>query len=295
MTLNASLHKRSLESKRSPESLLIIGCGDIGQRLALTLDPHKYRATGLKRSPAPDLPYLHFRQGDATKPNELSSILTDNFDVIVVSMTPSERSDAGYEHAYVRTCRNLVNALKQQQLRPRLLVFVSSTSVFAQDDGSWVNETSPTAPDSFSGKRLLEAEQIIQASGFAHVIIRFSGIYGPGRNRLIEQVKQLRAANSTHYTNRIHADDCAGVLAHLIELSRTQTLASIYLATDSAPTPMVEVVSWIAEHLGIKDFLADAAVNERGNKRINNQRLLATGYRLHYPDFKQGYKEMLNG
>ncbi len=288
MTLNLSLHKSA------PEQLLIIGCGAIGRRLADQLDPQAYQITGLKRSATVDLPNLQYRQCDVTNPQALASVVAEGFDVIVISMTPSERSDAGYQRAYVDSCRHLVDTLKAQGLRPRLLVFVSSTGVYAQDDGSWVDETSPTEPESFSGKRLLEAEQIIQESGYGHLILRFSGIYGPGRNRLIEQVKQQRAANSPHYTNRIHADDCAGVLAHLINLQKHQTLPSIFLATDSAPTPMFDVVSWIAEQLGIQDFLAADAANERGNKRISNRRLLDSGYQLRYPDFKQGYKELLN-
>lgn len=285
MTINAS----------SPEKLLIIGCGDIGQRLAQQLNPNRYRITGVRRHPPEDLHYLRYHACDATQTGQLETLLGHQaFDVIVISMTPAERSDMGYEQAYVQTCRNLVAGLKRHQRRPRLILFVSSTAVYGQNDGSWVDESSPTQPESFSGKRLLEAEQVIKQSGFAHSSIRFSGIYGPGRNRLIEQVKQQRASASPHYTNRIHADDCAGVLAHLIELQHKQDLAPVYLATDSSPTPMVEVVSWIAGQLGIVDFLAPDVVNERGNKRISNRGLLATGYLFRYPDFRAGYTGLIN-
>jgi nucleoside-diphosphate-sugar epimerase len=102
-----------------------------------------------------------------------------------------------------------------------------------------------------------------------------------------------RASASPHYTNRIHVEDCAGVLAHLIELAKVQALEPVYLATDSSPTPMREVVSWIAQQLDVSDFLAADAVNERGNKRISNQRLLSTGYVLRYPDFRLGYRELI--
>lgn len=278
----------------SQEKLLIIGCGDIGQRLAHQLDPNNYQITGLRRHPPADLPYLQYQSCDVTAAGQLETVLGDeNFDVIVISMTPAERSDAGYEQAYVHTCRNLVAGLKRYQRQPRLVIFVSSTAVYGQDDGSWVDEQSPTGPESFSGKRLLEAEQIIQRSGFAHCIVRFSGIYGPGRYRLIEQVKQGRASASSHYTNRIQADDCAGVLGHLIEQQRTHTLVPVYLASDSSPAPMIEVVSWIAGQLGVTDFVAPDAVNERGNKRISNQRLLASGYKLRYEDFRSGYAELV--
>lgn len=282
-------------STSSPEKLLIIGCGDIGQRLAQQLDPESYQITGLRRHPPEDLSFLQYRACDATQTEQFNAILgSEEFAVIVISMTPAERSDAGYESAYVQTCRNLIMGLAHQQRQPRLILFVSSTAVYGQNDGSWVDEASPTLPEGFSGKRLLEAEQVIRQSGFAHSIVRFSGIYGPGRNRLIEQVKQKRASASPHYTNRIHADDCAGVLAHLIKLSCTQELAPVYLATDSAPTAMIEVVSWIAGQLGSEDFLAPDAVNERGNKRISNRRLLASGYSFRYPDFRTGYAELIN-
>ncbi len=285
MTINAS----------SQEKLLIIGCGDIGQRLAQQLDPNRYQITGLRRNPPENLPSLRYVACDATQSGQLDAILgREEVDLIVISMTPAERSDAGYERAYVQTCRNLAAGLKHHQRQPRLVVFVSSTGVYGQSDGSWVDELSPTLPDGFSGKRLLEAEQIIQQSGFAHCIVRFSGIYGPGRNRLIEQVKQKRASASPHYTNRIHADDCAGVLAHVIELQCTQELAPVYLASDSSPTPMIEVVSWIAGQLDVEDFISPDAMNERGNKRISNQRLLASGYALRYPDFRAGYAELIN-
>ena len=277
----------------SPEKCLIIGCGDIGQRLAQQLHQQGYLVTGLRRSISSNLTYLRYHSGDATDIEQMRELLTEGFNIIVISMTPSERSDAGYKQAYVDSCQTLLQALDLQQQKPRLILFVSSTGVYAQQDGSWIDETSPTTPESFSGARLLQAEKLIRQSGHAHTIVRFSGIYGPDRRRLIEQVRQKRASASPHYTNRIHADDCAGVIAHLIELQRTQNIAPIYVATDSSPTPMIDVVSWIAEQMGIEDFLASDAVNERGNKQISNKRLLDSGYRFIYPDFRSGYATLL--
>lgn len=285
-----------IDPQKTPQAgVLIIGCGDIGQRLAQQLADRNYQVTGLRRTPREDLPYLKFVAGDASNPDVLSSLIAENFNVIVITMTPTERSDQGYQRAYVDTCQQLVNALHRQKCQPDLLLFVSSTSVYAQDDGGWITEQSPATPESFSGKRLLDAEKIITESGFNNTIVRFSGIYGPGRNRLIEQVKQTRASASTAYTNRIHADDCAGVLAHLIQLSRHQSLSSLYLASDCYPTPMIDVVRWIAAQLGIEKFLSAEAINERGNKRISNQRLLQTGYQFIYRDYREGYMQILRG
>ncbi len=278
----------------SKEQVLIVGCGDIGQRLAQCLPQDAYSVTGLRRNPPVDLPYLRYQACDATNAEELAEVLLQDFAVIIISMTPSERSDSGYERAYVQTCRNLVEGLKTQSLTPRLVIFVSSTAVYGQLDGSWVDENSPTEPVGFSGERLLEAETLIQKSGYANTIVRFSGIYGPNRNRLIEQVKQKRASASTHFTNRIHADDCARSLAYLIELDRkSEKLQAIYLATDSAPAPMVDVVTWLAEQMEVKEFLSEAATNERGNKRCSNQRLLDSGFVFCYPSFKDGYAELI--
>jgi len=278
----------------SKEQVLIVGCGDIGQRLAQCLPQDAYKVTGLRRNPPKDLPFLRYQACDVTNAEELSEVLKQDFSVIVISMTPSERSDSGYKQAYVQTCRNLVEGLNAQLLKPRLLIFVSSTAVYGQLDGSWVDENSATQPVGYSGERLLEAEVVIQNSGYTNTIVRFSGIYGPNRNRLIEQVKQKRASASSHFTNRIHADDCARSLAHLVELDRKgEKLQPTYLATDSAPAPMLEVVTWLAEQMGITEFLSQTATNERGNKRCSNQQLLDSGFVFRYPSFKDGYARLL--
>lgn len=284
-------------STNDPQKLLILGCGDIGQRLAQQLAPRGYRVTGLRRSPCADLAQLQYRQGDAADAACLDGLWREGFDVVLITMTPAERSDAGYRRAYVDSCHQLVASLARQQHRPRLLLFVSSTSVYGQDDGSWVDEESPACPTNFSGRRLLEAEQLLQEGaarlGIASCIVRPSGIYGPGRQRLIELVRAGRASASSHYTNRIHADDLAGALAHLIERQRQLPLAPLYLASDSAPAPMAEVVAWLAQQMGVGDCPAAGAQGERGNKRICNRRLLDAGYRLRYPDYRAGYTELL--
>jgi len=278
----------------SKAQVLIVGCGDIGQRLAQCLPQDAYEVTGLRRNPPVDLPFLGYQACDVTNAEALAEVLKQDFAVILISMTPSERSDSGYKQAYVQTCRNLVEGLNAQSLKPRLLIFVSSTAVYGQLDGSWVDENSATQPVGYSGERLLEAEVVIQNSGYTNAIVRFSGIYGPNRNRLIEQVRQGKASSSAHFTNRIHADDCARSLAHLIELNRRgETLAPVYLATDSAPASMLEVVTWLAEQMGVTEFLSEAATNERGNKRCSNQRLLDTGFVFRYPSFKDGYAELI--
>lgn len=278
------------------EKLLIVGCGDLGLRLARELQNSHYTVTGLRRTPPADTPAcLAYRACDVNDPVAFSAALSEGYSVIVITMTPSERSDSGYQRAYVDTCQTLVDSLHSQSHQPRLLLFVSSTGVYGQEDGGLIDENSPTQPTGFSGQRLLEAEKIIRQSGFAHCIVRFSGIYGPGRNRLIQQVREGRASVSDAFTNRIHADDCAGVMAHLIDLHQQGHMRSrIYIASDCEPAPMREVITWLAAQMKLPLAVVETAgASERGNKRCNNQLLLASGYHFRYPDYRAGYSALL--
>ena len=131
--------------------------------------------------------------------------------------------------------RNLLAALRQQGQSPRRIIFLSSTAVYGQTRGEWVDESSATEPDHFSGRRLLEAEALLRESGVPAIVLRLGGIYGPRRTRLIDEVRQGRAAtsrNGPRYTNRIHRDDCVGALDHLIELAEP---ADCYLGVDCEP------------------------------------------------------------
>lgn len=284
-------------AKVNSEKLLIIGCGDIGQRLAERLNPDHYHITGLRRRPAASSPRVRYLAADAADLGSLTCALTESFDVVVITLTPSQRTDAGYHRGYVLSCENLVQALGRQARPPRLVIFVSSTSVYGQTDGEWVDERSPTEPQRATAHRLLEAENVIAESGFAHCIVRFSGIYGPGRNRLVEQVRRGQATLSARLTNRIHADDCAAVLAHLIERQRAgEAIDTLYLASDNEPAPMAEVVNWLAMHLRVDWAKCEPdARSGAGNKRCDNRRLRASGFEFRYPDYRAGYGALLEG
>lgn len=283
-------------------TVTLLGCGDIGQRLATQL-PADTRVVGLRRTPKQDA-RIEFRQADLTDRASLEAQLPSDSDVIAITMTPTEYSDAGYRRAYVETIQNLLEVLNTRQATgqgqaPRLLLFVSSTSVYGQASGEWVDEDSATEPDGYSGKRLLEAEALLSASPYTTSCVRFSGIYGPGRHRLIQQVHDgkgstdLAPGSVPLYSNRIHVDDCASVLAHLISLPVVQPL---YLASDCEPSPLGEVKQWLAAQLGYSpDHLQPGPeAASRASKRCRNQRLLDSGYRFRYPTYQQGYRQVLD-
>jgi nucleoside-diphosphate-sugar epimerase len=125
-------------------------------------------------------------------------------------------------------------------------------------------------------------------------VVRFGGIYGPGRASLIERVRSGEAtypATYRQYQNRIHRDDCAGVLAYLMSHGEP---ASLYLGVDDEPTEKRVVLSWLADRLGAPPPRAVAeAVSDRGNKRCRNARLRRAGYRFRYPNFRAGYGALL--
>jgi nucleoside-diphosphate-sugar epimerase len=182
-------------------------------------------------------------------------------------------------------------ALEKAGQRPRFL-FVSSTSVYGQDKGEWVDEESTTNPNRFSGRLMLQGEGLVRDYSGESSAIRFGGIYGPGRHRLIELVRAGQSCQSDPllYTNRIHRDDCVGALVHLLYLD---SLASIYVGVDSYPAPQCEIMGWLAQKL--KAPAPNEIAGSSMGKQCRNRRLLETGYRLLYPTFREGYEAVLGG
>lgn len=271
--------------------VLIAGCGRIGTRLGLALARDGHVVSGLRRRPDPLPPPLATCRADLLDPAAVAAALAGPApDIVCYIATPDEFSDAGYERAYVRGLHNLLSALPAP---PRRLVFVSSTGVYGQDAGEWVDETSATEPTAFSGRRLLEAEGLARAGAEEPVVVRFGGIYGRGRERMLEKVRRGDPCcdDPPRYTNRIHEDDCVGTLAHLATLDQP---AQVYLGVDSAPCTQCELMDWLAGRLGLpRPPRGGEPPGRGGNKRCRNDRLLASGYRLRYPSFREGYAAML--
>lgn len=276
--------------------VLLIGCGDIAIRLAGFLPPGRFECHGLRRHIEHLPPHIHGIAWDLNCREGLADRVS-GFDVVVISLVPNFRHAEGYQQTWVENTRNIVASLEAGSAKPKLVLFVSSTSVYGQYQGEWVNEDSPTEPTNFRGQAVLAGEQVMRSSMLNECIVRFSGIYGPGRDRLLHQVKNgERSERDANYSNRIHADDCAGVLAHLIEKQlSSENVQNLYLASDCEPVPLAEVKQWLAEKMGLPGNFVDkiAATSASGNKRCSNKRLLANGYSLKYPSFREGYKQLL--
>lgn len=276
--------------------VLIAGCGDVGTALGLRLHEDGHEVFGLRRR-AERLPAgIRGLSADLAKPSDLDG-LPGGIEVVYYTAAAGGRGDDAYRAAYVDGVRHLLDALRSHAHPVRLFCFVSSTGVYHQDGGEWVDEASPTEPTRFTGRRLLEGEALVLAATPPGVVVRLAGIYGPGRERLVRQVLDGAPcqAEPPSYTNRIHRDDCAGVLRHLLSVENP---APLYIGVDDAPVAQCEVFTWLAERLGVPPPAHRRSTGEGFvgmNKRCRNQRLRASGYRFRYPTYREGYAAVIEG
>ena len=269
--------------------VLIAGCGDVGSVLAVSLMQAGHVVYGLKRDtsslPGGVVPI----KADLTRPDTLTE-LPKEIDQLVFMPTPASRDQAAYEAIFLQGWKNLWNGLKQAPLRT---LVVSSTAVYGESNGGIVNEETVPDPTGFNGKVLLEMERLAAACTDRLVVVRISGIYGPGRERLIRMAasSDLKVQQSPPcFTNRIHRDDAAAVLKHLLEIEKPQAL---YVATDDLPAPRYEVVEWLAKAQGKPAPIGLTDENAGSGKRVDNQRLHDSGFELSYPDYRCGYGAVL--
>jgi nucleoside-diphosphate-sugar epimerase len=269
--------------------VLIAGCGDVGNVLAVSLLQDGHLVYGLKRdiSTLPD--GVQAIGADLLNPATLTDLPTD-IDNLVFMPTPARRDQAAYEDIFIQGLKNLWSALKKAPARTLL---VSSTAVFGEANAGWVNEETKPGPTGFNGRVLLKMEQLASRITESPVVVRISGIYGPGRERLIRlaasegfEVQQ----SPPYYTNRIHRDDAAAALKHLLELDEPDAL---YLATDDQPAPRYEVVEWLASRQGCVSPKGLADENASHGKRVSNQKLRDSGFSLSYPDYRAGYASVM--
>lgn len=268
--------------------ILIAGCGDVGTGVAALLARGGHEVTGLRRTAVAMPPGVTCLCADLTAPATLAP-LAGAWDVVVYAPTPAERGEAAYRAVFEHGLAHLFSVL-----RARRLLFVSSTAVYGQDDGTWVDEDTVVAPQAFNGAVLVRAEELARTLAPEPVAVRLGGIYGPGREWLIRSARaaagQPLTARPVHWTNRIHRDDAAALIAHLATLGDPQVA---YNGVDDSPAARFEVLSWLARQLGLA---APVPVTEAGpdtGKRVRNGRLRRTGLLLRYPDYRAGYRALL--
>jgi len=263
---------------------LIVGMGELGQQLARVLIQQGHQVTGLRRTPIQLAGVQMLAQ--AVQQADLTDVAP--IQQVYVILTPDRYDAAGYRQAFVETIEPLRQALSIHPVQR--LYFISSTSVYGQDQGEWVDEQSPTQPNGYNGQVLLEAEQLWRAAYPEQlVVIRPSGIYDATRLRLITWLRAGRPVPTQAWSNRIHSEDLVGFLAYLANQNSVKTC---YIVTDSQPIQQDEILAGLAAWLNLP--MVKCEQRQVSGKRLSNQCLLASGYPLRYPDWQSGYADILH-
>ena len=289
--------------------ILIVGCGYVGLELGRRLASSGAEVLGLRRRGDDDgaLAGAGVRavRGDVTRPEDLESI-PGVFDAVVSTVSSGRGGIDAYQQVYLGGARNLVDWSRRR--RPGRLVWVSSTSVYGQTDGSRVTEDSPTEPDEPTARCLVAAEQVIaeaaRSGGVNAQIVRVAGIYGPGRGHLFHQFVAGEArldAHQSHWINMIHRDDVAAALEAVLHRGKP---GRVYNAVDDEPVTRADFFRHLSQATGLPMPPAPESggpagslpTRKRGstNKRVSNGRLRdELGWRPRFPTFREGYAEAI--
>jgi nucleoside-diphosphate-sugar epimerase len=265
---------------------LIVGCGYLGRRVGRLLSQGGEKVFGTTRSTAKAerLRYWGVEPVIADVVEEASLKTLPQAERVFVTVGFDRKSGVPIRDVYVDGLRRLMDAL-----RPSRWVYASSTSVYGERDGAWVDECSPTDPRSESGRACLDAEHVIMKAPCPVVVLRYAGLYGPGRvvrRQAIERGEPV-PGDSDRFLNLVHINDAAR--AAVVALDRG-TRAGTYNVADERPVRRREYYGLVAECLGVGPPAFDGSpARDDANKRVRNQLMHAHLIQeLTYPDIASG-------
>ncbi len=269
---------------------LIAGCGDVGLRVAVRLAGRGSAVTGLRRSPG-ELPHgIDTLAADVREPRTLIDLPADVTRVVYLP-TPDVRTPQAYQAVFVDGLRNLLAALDTAVLER--VVLITSSAVYGDHDGAWVDEHAPVDPPGFNGRILHQAEQWLAVQPVTSSVLRLAGLYGPGRTRLFDRLRSGKVRvrrEPPFWSNRIHVDDAAAAILCVLDAPQPQPL---YLGVDDTPLPLAELYDYLAVLLGVPAPAAGPAPSGVGSKRLSNARLRAAGFEPRWPDAREGYASLI--
>lgn len=260
--------------KTSPKShILIAGLGDIGAGLAQTLLADGHRISGIRRKEQASAGIDLYAQDLVTSAKLL--LPPDQVDLLVIALTPASRDEAGYRDSFLIAPQRLLNALAEQQPLPPV-IFVSSTAVYGEQEGV-VDEETPPIPDAFNGRLLLAAEEELSLRCLL-TVVRFAGIYGRSDLRRREAAAFARGEKplpANRWMNRIHRDDCIGLLHGLANTWLTEGFApSLVIGCDNRPLTSHDLYQVLASEQGL---VLDLPQQTPAGKRVHS-RYVAQGH-----------------
>lgn len=285
----------------------IIGCGYVGLALARRLGVLGHDVIGVRRS-APGLAAIESTgvtaiRADVTARSSLSAI--PPVDAIVFTASTGGGGVEAARSVYVDGLQTVIDQFTSRSDPPTQLIFTSSTGVYGDHDGDWVDESTPVDPQTEKTAVVHKAEQIVQDAGdqgLTPTVVRFAGLYGPGRYRL---TRYLEGPVTAGYLNMLHRDDAAGILQHVLESTAPP---SVLLAVDDEPVDRRRLAEWLADQCNVSrpatqtvaDRVADVSLSEPAKRRLQtskrcaNDRLRARGYDFTYPTFREGYEAAIS-
>jgi nucleoside-diphosphate-sugar epimerase len=285
----------------------ILGCGYVGTELGRQLaDDHQ--VVGVRRSSEgleaiEDAGFTGVR-ADVTDPDSMDAV--PDADWVVFAASSGGRGAAAARDVYVEGQRNAIEHFGGRADPPDRYVYTSSTSVYGDHGGDWVDEETPLDPVTPKTEALAEAETVAldlsRENGVDGTVARLAGLYGSGRYRLDRYVI---GPVTEGYLNMVHRDDVAGALGFL--LTTDSARGEVVLVVDDEPISKWEFADWLAGECGepappkqtVEQRLeADVseAVRRRltTSKRCSNDKLRALGYELTYPTYREGYRPAID-
>lgn len=271
------------------ETVLIAGCGDLGRRVGMLLAESGQRVLGLRRRGG------QMPAGIAPLVCDLASGVPHlpPVDRAVFCAAPDDGSVQAYQSVYGVALGNLLRALGAQARLPTRVLLVTSTRCFAQNDGGWVDEESSVTARDAQTQALLDAEASLRSSGLPGVVLRPAGLYGAGEGPLLRRLRQGEAvcpAGPPRWTNRLHRQDAARAVVHLLALADP---APLYLGVDAEPVDQATLLRELAKMCGVPAPPTRELPRADVNRRCSSRRLLESGFRLIYPGWRDGYAALI--
>ncbi len=266
--------------------VLMIGCGKLGLRIAEILAAQKNQIWALKRHPENLPAFVTPIQGDLSAP---PTVDWTSFDLIYLIVSPDQRTELAYQELYQENIPALSARLGRHLKSDQQIIFVSSTHVYSENQGGWINSKTSVQPYDYRSKAILTAEKSLVDSTPNIFLIRLSGLYDQHSQYIMSQLKSKRILSANHYTNRIHREDAARFLAYLSTYTGKER---IFVASDNQPTQRGELMQWLAKECEMEPIISELDKSVSG-KCCDNQSMRDTGFVLQYPDYKSGYQSLI--
>lgn len=274
------------------KKLLVIGCGKLGQKLGLLAKKTPLDLLGFKRKKITST-NIRIEQQDIFDKSFFDKVKIHSPDFILYSLSADEQSEKSYRRNYVEGLKQVIKSIKYINNFQHLF-FVSSTSVYGDNNDQFIDEFSETSPKNFRGTILLEAENLLNTVKFNSTILRLSGIYGSGRNYMIKLSQDAESwPKVDRWTNRINEDDAANFIIFLLnQCLQGEIPEKLYLLTDKEPVTLFRLLNWIRQNLKLKNKINITSDPILG-KRLRSSIIPSLKFEYKYPTYKQGYKELI--